>query len=320
MITITITRSQILHIVEGISATIGQHNNGGATAWQALWASASESPKLDIWWREAIADLELAVNKWAQSTSSQFNLSQDGSDYTITLDPGERWSSKLSGLLANKIQSFMVHYVVSGWLSDFKDVQSPNYQEMAAQDLDDVTYILVRRNLDTQASARHDSSDIKADSSDDPTSGARHEDVQTKEDDTGSESGDSRHADTDTKADDTDDPTSGTRHADADTKADSSEDASGGARRGDTQTKSDSTDDPTSGARHEDVQTKENTSDVASGVCRDKDDEYFDEAPMYTAGASRDKDDVCKAVCMENPFNGRQGIGTMVTPRHYHGL
>lgn len=301
MITITITRSQILHIVEGISATIGQHNNGGATAWQALWASASESPKLDIWWREAIADLELAVNKWAQSTSSQFNLLQDGSDYTITLDPGERWSSKLSGLLANKIQSFMVHYVVSGWLSDFKDVQSPDYQEMAAQDIKDIAYILVRRNLDTEASARH-------------------EDTQTKEDDTGSESGDSRHADTDTKEGDTDDPTSGTRHADADTKEDSSEDASGGARRGDTQTKSDSTDDPTSSARHADAQTKENTSDVASGACRDKDDEYFDEAPLYTAGARRDKDDVCKAVCVENPYNGRQGIGTMSKPRHHHGL
>ena len=282
MITITITRSQILHIVEGISATIGQHNNGGATAWQALWASASESPKLDIWWREAIADLELAVNKWAQSTSSQFNLLQDGSDYTITLDPGERWSSKLSGLLANKIQSFMVHYVVSGWLSDFKDVQSPDYQEMATQDIKDIAYILVRRNLDTEASARH-------------------EDAQTKEDDTGSESGDSRHADTDTKED-------------------SSEDASGGARRGDTQTKGDSTDDPTSSARHTDVQTKENTSDVASGTCRDKDDEYFDEASLYTAGARRDKDDVCKAVCVENPYNGRQGIGTMSTPRRYHGL
>lgn len=301
MITITITRSQILHIVEGISATIGQHNNGGATAWQALWASASESPKLDIWWREAIADLELAVNRWAQSTSSQFNLSQDGSDYTITLDPGERWSSKLSGLLANKIQSFMVHYVVSGWLSDFKDVQSPDYQEMATQDIKDIAYILVRRNLDTEASARH-------------------EDAQTKEDDTGSESGDSRHADTDTKEGDMDDPTSGTRHADADAKEDSSEDASGGARRGDTQTKSDSTDDPTSSARHADAQTKENTSDVASGVCRDKDDEYFDEAPLYTAGARRDKDDVCKAVCVENPYNGRQGIGTMSRPRHYHGL
>ena len=282
MITITITRSQILHIVEGISATIGQHNNGGATAWQALWASASESPKLDIWWREAIADLELAVNKWAQSTSSQFNLLQDGSDYTITLDPGERWSSKLSGLLGNKIQSFMVHYVVSGWLSDFKDVQSPDYQEMATQDIKDIAYILVRRNLDTEASARH-------------------EDAQTKEDDTGGESGDSRHADTDTKED-------------------SSEDASGGARRGDTQTKSDSTDDPTSSARHADVQTKENTSDVASGACRDKDDEYFDEAPLYTAGARRDKDDVCKAVCVENSYNGRQGIGTMSTPRRYHGL
>lgn len=225
MITITITRSQILHIVEGISATIGQHNNGGATAWQALWASASESPKLDIWWREAIADLELAVNKWAQSTSSQFNLLQDGSDYTITLDPGERWSSKLSGLLANKIQSFMVHYVVSGWLSDFKDVQSPDYQEMATQDIKDIAYILVRRNLNTEASARH-----------------------------------------------------------------------------------------------EDAQTKENTSDVASGACRDKDDEYFDEAPLYTAGARRDKDDICKAVCVENPFNGRQGIGTMSKPRHHHGL
>ena len=90
-ISITIERKSVLGVVEGISATIGQHN-GGEPSFRQLWASDSESPKLDIWWRDGITDLEGSLMKWAVQTTSQFDLQGVGEDLTLTLGVDDRWS------------------------------------------------------------------------------------------------------------------------------------------------------------------------------------------------------------------------------------
>ncbi len=144
---ISIIRKKVLHVVEGLTATMSQHN-GGAPTFEELWASVSESKKLDIWWRDGILDLEENLMKWASATSQQYDLVADGTDYTLNLVVSDRWSDKLTGLLGNKIQYYLAHVVVAGWLGDFREIQAPNYTELAANDMKSILNILLYRELD----------------------------------------------------------------------------------------------------------------------------------------------------------------------------
>ena len=144
---ISIIRKKVLHVVEGLTATMSQHN-GGAPTFEELWASVSESKKLDIWWRDGILDLEENLMKWASVTSQQYDLVADGTDYTLNLVVSDRWSDKLTGLLGNKIQYYLAHVVVAGWLGDFREIQAPDYTELAANDMKSILNILLYRELD----------------------------------------------------------------------------------------------------------------------------------------------------------------------------
>ncbi len=144
---ISIIRKNVLHVVEGLTATMSQHN-GGAPTFEELWASVSESKKLDIWWRDGILDLEENLMKWATATSQQYDLVADGTDYTLNLVVSDRWSDKLTGLLGNKIQYYLAHVVVAGWLGDFREIQEPDYTELAANDMKSILNILLYRELD----------------------------------------------------------------------------------------------------------------------------------------------------------------------------
>ena len=77
-------------ITEGISVTISQHN-GGTPSFEQLWASDSESPKLDIYYREGISDLERRLEKWLQESSAQFDLQATGEDYKLKLNVSRSW-------------------------------------------------------------------------------------------------------------------------------------------------------------------------------------------------------------------------------------
>lgn len=129
-------------ITEGISVTIAQHN-GGTPSFDQLWASDSEAPKLDIYYREGISDLERRLEKWLEKSSAQFDLQATGDDYTLRLDVNRSWPTRLDGLLKNKVQDYLVHTVTAGWLNDFEGVSvKQDYQAMAAQDLNDIVYIV----------------------------------------------------------------------------------------------------------------------------------------------------------------------------------
>lgn len=135
-------------ITEGISVTIAQHN-GGTPSFAQLWASDSESPKLDIYYREGISDLERRLEKWLQESSAQFDLQATGEDYTLMLNVSRSWPRRLEGLLKNKVQDYLVHTVTAGWLNDFEGISvKQDYQTMAAQDLDDIVYIVGLKSFD----------------------------------------------------------------------------------------------------------------------------------------------------------------------------
>ena len=55
-IIINIIKKSVMGVVEGLTATIAQHNP--EVDFQTIWASDSEEGKLDIHYREAITDLE----------------------------------------------------------------------------------------------------------------------------------------------------------------------------------------------------------------------------------------------------------------------
>lgn len=155
-ITVSIQRSKIYSIAEGISVSISQHN-GGTPTYEQLWASADEARKLDIYYREAISDLERHLTEWISNTSEQFDLTQDGTDYTLTLNVNRYWPPRLQGLLTNKIQDYLVHAVTAGWLNDFTGLEiKQDYQAMASQDLADIRGIIYKRDFSFPTSYRRE--------------------------------------------------------------------------------------------------------------------------------------------------------------------
>lgn len=145
-ISIGISRKSVFGITEGISVTIAQHN-GGKPTFDELWASDNEAPKLDIYYREAIGDLERALQRWLVSSTGQFNLQAVGDDYNLKLKVSDSWPGKLTGLLENKIQDYLVHCLTEGWLNDFPVQVKRDYTALAVHDISDITYILSLKDL-----------------------------------------------------------------------------------------------------------------------------------------------------------------------------
>ena len=153
-VTVSITRANIYAIAEGISVTISQHN-GGTPTFEQLWASADEAKKLDIWYREAISDLERRLMRWVLESSGQFDLTQDGANYTLTLVLSQYWPNRLKGLLDNKVQDYLVNSVTAGWLNDFDGLTvKQDYQAMASQDLADIIDIICMQSFGFDESSR----------------------------------------------------------------------------------------------------------------------------------------------------------------------
>lgn len=150
---ILISRSGVMSIVEGITATIAQHN-AGTVSFEQLWASAGDSAKLDIWWRQATGDLESTLRKHVDEATGQFDLMRRGDDYTITLRLPRYFDRRVSGLLSNKVQEYMVNAVTAGWLSDFTGLTTPDYTSMAAGALSEIVEIVLTKAFGFSDSAR----------------------------------------------------------------------------------------------------------------------------------------------------------------------
>lgn len=161
-ITIDILRSNIYSIAEGISVAISQHN-GGTPSYEQLWASEDEAPKLDIYYREAVGDLERNLMRWVKEASAQFDLTETGTDYKLILDMSRYWPMKLQGLLANKIQDYLVHAVTAGWLNDFEGLTiKQDYKAIAVTDISDIHNIICQRSFSFMESSRSNDDSIKS--------------------------------------------------------------------------------------------------------------------------------------------------------------
>ncbi len=132
-------------VVEGLSATIAQHNP--EVDFQTVWASDAEEAKLDIYYREAITDLENFLARFSSSTTQQFDLQALADDFSITIKTLASWPPRLSGVLTNQIQNYLVHAILAGWLSDFPDMNHTDYASMGASDLEAIKEVLLKKDF-----------------------------------------------------------------------------------------------------------------------------------------------------------------------------
>lgn len=144
-ITIKIVKKSVMGVVEGLSATIAQHNP--EVDFQTVWASDGEEAKLDIYYREAITDLENFLARFSSSTTQQFDLQALADDFTITIKTLASWPPRLSGVLTNQIQNYLVHAIMAGWLSDFPDMSHTDYASMGASDLEAIKEVLLKKDF-----------------------------------------------------------------------------------------------------------------------------------------------------------------------------
>ena len=151
-ITIKIVKKSVMGVVEGLSATIAQHNP--EVDFQTIWASDGEEAKLDIYYREAITDLENFLARFSSSTTQQFDLQALADDFSITIKTLVSWPPRLSGVLTNQIQNYLVHAILAGWLSDFPDMNHTDYASMGASDLDAIKEILLKKDFSFAEAAR----------------------------------------------------------------------------------------------------------------------------------------------------------------------
>lgn len=162
-VTVKILKKSVMGIVEGLSATIAQHNP--EVDFDTIWASDSEEPKLDIHYREAVTDLENELSKWMVSTTSRFDLQASADDTTLTIRTLAHWPPRLSGLLNNQIQNYLVHAVMAGWLNDFPEMKVSDYAAMGVSDLDAIKEILLKKDFSFVDEARKSDDAKKEDSS-----------------------------------------------------------------------------------------------------------------------------------------------------------
>lgn len=144
-ITIKIVKKSVMGVVEGLSATIAQHNP--EVDFQTVWASDGEEAKLDIYYREAITDLENFLARFSSSTTRQFDLQALADDFTIIIKTLASWPPRLSGVLTNQIQNYLVHAIIAGWLSDFPDMNHTDYASMGASDLEAIKEVLLKKDF-----------------------------------------------------------------------------------------------------------------------------------------------------------------------------
>lgn len=144
-ITIKIVKKSVTGVVEGVSATIAQHNP--EVDFQTVWASDGEEAKLDIYYREAITDLENFLARFSSSTTQQFDLQALADDFSITIKTLVSWPPRLSGVLTNQIQNYLVHAILAGWLSDFPDMVHTDYASMGASDLEAIKEVLLKKDF-----------------------------------------------------------------------------------------------------------------------------------------------------------------------------
>ena len=150
-------------VVDGLSATIAQHNP--EVDFQTVWASDGEEAKLDIYYREAITDLENFLARFSSSTTQQFDLQALADDFSITIKTLVSWPPRLSGVLTNQIQNYLVHAIIAGWLSDFPDMNHTDYASMGASDLEAIKEVLLKKDFSFAEAERTADDTVKEGSS-----------------------------------------------------------------------------------------------------------------------------------------------------------
>ena len=85
--------------------------------------------------------------RFSSSTTQQFDLQALADDFSITIKTLVSWPPRLSGVLTNQIQNYLVHAILAGWLSDFPDMNHTDYGSMGASDLEAIKEVLLKKDF-----------------------------------------------------------------------------------------------------------------------------------------------------------------------------
>ena len=85
--------------------------------------------------------------RFSSSTTQQFDLQALADDFSITIKTLVSWPPRLSGVLTNQIQNYLVHAILAGWLSDFPDMNHTDYASMGASDLEAIKEVLLKKDF-----------------------------------------------------------------------------------------------------------------------------------------------------------------------------
>ena len=281
-VTIAIGRGKVMGVVEGISVIIS-HKNGGTPSFEQLWASEDERAKLDIYYREAVSDLERRLMEWLSSSSSQYDLEAAGTDYTLTLRMHQYWPARLEGLLKNKVQDYLVHSITAGWLNDFDGVTTKqDYSGMAGNDLADIREIVMQKEFGFGEDAR---------------SG----DTESKDEEAAGASTSARSGDTESKDEDVNDVRTKQRRSDGEHK--NVEQRTDTSRRLEDGIKEESESTTEAGARSDDADKEQTESTTEAGARSDDADKS---EPQHTTEASKRRSDYFKSDADTNDMRTRQ--------------
>lgn len=151
---IEISKTMVLKLVEALSVNIGRKNPG--VDFETLWASEGDEKLLDIYYKEAVTDLENMLKKWILDTSDKIDVNEYVDDeYVLHLGLSDKWPERLKDLLDSKVQEYLAHATLAGWVSCLANLEIGSYKEIATTDIDTIISIITRLEAESQGRSRH---------------------------------------------------------------------------------------------------------------------------------------------------------------------
>ena len=140
-----------MDMVSALTATIAKNN--GITP-DLLWASEDEYAQLDVFYHEAITALEKTLARNV-SPSAKFEYFEEGTDYSLVVDLSARWNRELHPLVVNKLQEYLVHSILSRWISGFPgELATMDYAALATADIPAIVDLLLRVSFSHEGESR----------------------------------------------------------------------------------------------------------------------------------------------------------------------
>jgi hypothetical protein len=130
---VSIRKCEVYQEVEKITSIIGsQTTTDSGSLYKQIWASPSDAPTLDTFWRDAASGVYDLFRRYLSSSSVEYNFHESDRDEIFILEADDPigFEDKLTNDIINNIKSFFVMTVTSGWFG----LKLPNRAEEYANE------------------------------------------------------------------------------------------------------------------------------------------------------------------------------------------